>query len=203
MTQCQGKKVISYAGIVAQTVHIQPPVINPPNITVTVDDAPKYTFNEHWTVWIHKNETKDWSINSYHKLMIIHDIGDFWSFMNNFNKLDYINYQFFFMRGDISPTWEHPENYNGGAATFRIKITDNNKGLLAAWSDICLYALNNTICTDERAEINGVSFNLKRDLTIVKVWNKYDIDICRKINDILVKKHRLNTVVHLKNRPTA
>jgi len=157
-----------------------------------------YKFNASWNIWIHKNSSKDWSLNGYNKIFEITNIADFWNFMNNFNKLNYMDYQFFIMRGNITPIWEDPENATGGAASIRLKVSDKN--LLDVWTDLCLYTINEQVCqTDD--PINGISFNLKNDLTVIKIWNKNGSDISKKISKNLINKYKLYSVVYIKNRP--
>jgi hypothetical protein len=131
--------------------------------------------------------------------MTIHNIGDLWSFINNFNKINYMDYQFFVMRGDIIPIWEAPENRNGGAASIRMRLSDKN--LLHVWEEVCLYAINDQICPSPK-DVNGVSFNLKNDLTVIKIWNNNGCnDISRKISKNITNKYRLFSIVYIKNRP--
>lgn len=184
----------SYLSCATSSQHIQPQKKD-----INASDALKMPFNTHWSVWIHKNTSKDWSLNSYSKIMTIYNVGDFWSFMNSFNKINYMDFQFFVMRGDIIPIWEEIENRNGGAASIRLKLSDKN--LLPVWEDICLHTLNENIC-DASIEINGVSFNLKNDLTVIKIWNKDgNCDISKKITRNITGKYRLNSIVYIKNRP--
>jgi hypothetical protein len=163
------------------------------------EDALKIIFPHTWNVWIHRNSSKDWSLSSYDRIMSVNNAAEFWNFINNFNKINYMDYQFFMMRNDIKPTWEDPVNYNGGAASIRLKLSDKN--LLKIWEDICLYVLCDQICT-EITTINGISFNLKNDLVVIKIWNdNINNDISKKINKQLISKYRLFQIVYIKNRP--
>lgn len=158
----------------------------------------KLVFPSFWSVWIHKNSSNDWSLNSYHKVMTIHTIADFWRFINNFDKINYMEYQFFIMRNNITPTWEDPENKNGGAASLIIRISDPN--LLKIWEDVCVMTINEQIY-DKMDEINGVSFNLKDDLTVIKIWNKnMNDDISKKLPECFVNKYKLYSISYRKNR---
>ena len=162
-----------------------------------------HKFNSSWNVWIHKNSSKDWTINGYDKIFTISTISDFWNFMNNFNKLNYMDYQFFIMRGNITPLWEDPDNKNGGAASIRMKIADKN--LLSFWEDICLYTLNENICSGNNPNefITGVSFNLKNDLTVFKLWNNSCNDISKKISKNIMNKFKIHSVLYIRNRPNS
>lgn len=176
-----------------------PPQPLPQQKPVNAEDALKMTFPVPWNIWIHKNSSKDWSLAGYDKIMTIQNVGDLWSFINSFNKVNYMDYQFFVMRGDIIPIWEAPENRNGGAASIRMKLSDKN--LLRVWEEVCLYAINDQICPSPK-DVNGVSFNLKNDLTVIKIWNKDgNHDISRKISRNITNKYKLYSIVYIKNRP--
>lgn len=164
------------------------------------NSASNMFFPYSWNVWIHKNSSSDWSISGYDNIMTIKSVADFWLFANAFNKLNYMDYQFFIMRENIKPIWESPENRNGGSAIIRLRLSDKN--LLNIWEDICLYTINNQICSSSISDINGISFNLKNDLTVIKIWNNNGaIDISKKISKQLIQKYKLHAIVYTRNRP--
>jgi hypothetical protein len=166
---------------------------------INKNDANQIIFPHPWNIWIHKNSSKDWSLESYDNIMTINNVIDFWNFINNFNKLNYMDYQFFIMNNNIKPTWEDPENRNAGAASIRLKLSDKN--LLKVWEDICLYVFCDQICT-EITTINGISFNLKNDLVVIKIWNDtINNDISKKINRQIISKYKLNNIIYIKHRP--
>ena len=165
---------------------------------ITVDIGEKMLFSNPWNVWIHKNSSTDWSLDSYHKLMTINSVSDMWSFLNNFDKINYMEYQFFIMKNDITPVWEDPENINGGAASMLIRVCDPN--LLKLWKDLCVLVINEQIY-DNPKEINGISFNLKNDLTVIKIWNKdLNDDISNKLPECLINKYNLFAITYRKNK---
>lgn len=161
-------------------------------------------FSNEWNVWIHNNASIDWKISGYEKIMTIRTVKDFWEIMHNFNMLNYMEYQFIIMRNNILPIWEEPENKNGGAASLRIKLSDsdmthNNSRLLCVWEDMCVYVFAGKMCQTDA--INGISFNLKKDMAVIKIWNKNsDIDISKNMPHELLAKYKLRPV-YIKNRP--
>ena len=165
-----------------------------------IKNGNEMVFPSRWTVWIHKNSLSDWTIASYHKLLTISNVTELWNFLNNFNKINYMEYQFFIMKNDVIPIWESPENKKGGAASITVKISDPN--LLKIWEDLCVLTINEQIYYD-MSEINGISFNLKDDLTIIKIWNKnMDDDISKKLPECFINKYKLFSVSYRKNRAT-
>lgn len=114
--------------------------------------------------------------------MTIINVADFWKFSNNFHQINYMDYQFFLMKNDILPIWEAPENRNGGAISVRVSVSNPN--LLNIWEDACLLTINGQICVNSNDinDINGLSFNLKNNLTVIKIWNGHgNNDISKKI----------------------
>lgn len=164
-----------------------------------ITDAKNLIFPSIWSVWIHSNVSANWTLESYHKIMEIKNVCDMWEFLNNFDKLDYMNYQFFIMKNDIKPIWEDPMNINGGAASLRIKLSD--KSLLKIWENVCVFTLNNQICNTPDS-INGISFNLKNDITVIKIWNSDAmLDISNQLSKKLIETFNITNVVYITNRP--
>jgi hypothetical protein len=146
-------------------------------------------FPNTWNIWIHPNSSKDWQLSSYIKLMTIYDVSNMWQFINNFKHLDYMNNQFFIMRNDITPRMEDPANIRGGSAVIRISV--HSRDLLLIWSDVCVLTFNNEICRNPDS-VNGISFNLKQNMTVIKIWNNnVNDDISKKISPLLFINRKL------------
>ena len=70
--------------------------------------------HDNWTLWNHKSKN-DWTIKGYDKLCTIETIKDFWSLTNSWEKNGGIHMnQYFLMKNNIHPIWEHDDNRNGG-----------------------------------------------------------------------------------------
>jgi len=181
-------------------VRRQSNIISPPIEKPIIGNGSDMELNSSWGVWIHKNSSQDWSMTGYENIMTIKTVSDFWSFINNFNKLNYADYQFFIMRDTITPTWEDLKNKFGGAASIKLNVTD--PCLLSLWEKICLQMVceklyrGNTLSTD----INGASFNLKDTTTIIKIWNNDSHnDLIKKLSvESLNNKYK---IIYIKNRP--
>ena len=140
------------------------------------------SIGETWTIWIHDNMSTDWSLESYSRVMSFNTMDKFWQYVNNFNKLNYVDYQFFIMRNTITPTWEDPSNKNGGAASFKLSVTD--PCLLSLWENLCMQLVCESIYfgSTPSKDINGISFNLKDTTTVIKIWNaNSQVDVIKKI----------------------
>lgn len=170
------------------------------HVIPVLPDGHTIRLNSEWAVWIHPNSSSDWTINGYHKIIIIQTLADFWEFMNNFKKINYADYQFFIMRNGIEPTWEDPANKNGGASSFKFSVSDHN--LLSYWEKICVMTVcehlykGNVLSTD----VTGISFNMKTDTTVIKIWNNNNmVDTSKKLSlDVIGSKIK---VIYIRNRP--
>lgn len=108
-------------------------------------------------LWCHDLVSRDWTINGYKKLCAIKNVSAFWRLFNNFKKIGWKRYHFYFMREGSLPLWE--ENINGGI--FIICGAD-----LELWEEVGLYYVSGALgeC------INGISINLKGEELFVKIW---------------------------------
>lgn len=172
----------------------------PDKTTKILPDGHTVQLSSNWNVWIHPCASDNWTLSGYYKIMTIKTISDFWEFTNNFKKLNYADYQFFIMRNDIAPTWEDPANKNGGASSLKFNMNDSN--LLLQWEKICAMTIcehlykGNALSVD----VTGISFNMKSDTAVVKIWNNNNmIDTSKKIAmDVIGNKTR---IIYIRNRP--
>lgn len=163
------------------------------------NDGSNLKLHIKWVLWIHPNESKDWSSSSYDKLMDITNVSQFWALMNNFDKLDYRKNQFYIMRNNVAPTWEDSYNRNGSTISYRYDISQ--KICIDFWIDVCILTLNEMI-SPNMGDITGVSFGSKNNWAMIKIWNMNgNIDISKNISSILTKKYPNQTPLHKKNTP--
>lgn len=124
--------------------------------------------NTSWTIYIHENFNKDWSLDSYKQVWKINTILDFWTFFNNFRNLG--GYQFFLMRGDIKPVYEDAVNKEGGSYSYIIP----GQNVFDTTLFVMMKMIGETIL-DESEDFNnitGMSLVPKRSTSILKVWIK-------------------------------
>ena len=164
-------------------------------------------FNSKWNVWIHKSSNSDWDISSYEKIYTITNISTFWRFFSNYQMIDKIDNQIFIMRDDIKPIWEDNANKNGGTCSIKFNYITNKynnentddfgSGVMIA---LCMLIMNETLI-QEKNEINGISYSVKSNGVIIKIWNKnnkYEIatklpvKLFNDINYILKSKALIN-----------
>jgi hypothetical protein len=142
--------------------------------------------NDYWTVWVHKNDCKDWTLNGYQKRYIINNIGSFWRFFNNFQFYDTVNNQFFIMREEIAPIWEDLNNKFGGLCS--LKIDSVQRGFktdisVEIFNIISMLIMNETFI-QHNENINGISFCVKRKSAFIKIWTKVLYDETKFIEEL-------------------
>ena len=130
--------------------------------------------NSYWTVWVHRLNCNDWTINGYQKIYVINSIGSFWRFFNNFQLINTYTNQIFIMREEIAPIWEDVNNKFGGICS--IKIDSIQRGMKTdlsteSFATICMLIMNETLVQNNK-NINGISYSVKKRSSLVKIWTK-------------------------------
>ena len=127
----------------------------------------QHQLNTEWTVYIHDTHDRDWSLESYKMVFTIKTIEDFWTFFNNVHN--YQRFQFFIMRNKIKPTYEEPENKNGGSYSYMVQGRDVNETLVHVVAKMIGEQLVNP---ESFGEIKGISLVPKKGISILKIWLK-------------------------------
>lgn len=147
------------------------------------NNNPQY-LNTEWKLYIHNLTEKDWSLDSYKHVTTMKTIEDFWTFFNNYK--DFRKFNFYFMRNNIKPVYEDPENQNGYSYSYIIpgrKVTDT-------FVDILVKMVTENLLDDRNAyEICGVSLTPKlKGISILKIWlkNKDNVLTLRTDNENLI-----------------
>lgn len=126
-----------------------------------------FKLNNVYILWHHDPANTNWDINSYNKLCTLETINDFWSVFNFFSQLGYRENNYYLMKNDTEPTWEHINNRNGGACSIRTTIDDAP----IIYQDLCIRMMCDILNSD-MYDINGVSCCPKNSWAIIKIWNK-------------------------------
>ena len=140
----------------------------------------QHVLNTHWNVYVHDVTDRDWSLSSYKNIFKIETIEDFWVLFGHIQN--YQKFQFFIMRGDIKPTYEDPENKNGGSYSYMIQGREVNETFVHVLAKMIGEQL---VSPELFNEIKGISLVPKKGISILKIWlknknNPLELDI----NDI-------------------
>jgi translation initiation factor 4E len=121
-----------------------------------------------WVLYYHETDEKNWTKKSYHKIWEFNSVEDFWSFFNNFEYLH--NGMLFFMRQNVFPLWEEPENINGGQ--WSIKVPKYEAHFL--WTELTMSLIGEYFTTEEYMnDINGISITPKPKASLIKIWHSH------------------------------
>lgn len=149
------------------------------------DDGSEYKLENSWYIWTHLSESSNWTPESYKHIFTIDSLKTFWEFFGNIDKLDIIKHQFYIMRSNSCPTWEHPSNRNGGICSIRV-IKDRAIEII---EQIAILVLNECF-SDIPSDINGLSFSVKHNWGVIKIWNKTGSnDISTQIPMYMLKRY--------------
>jgi hypothetical protein len=74
---------------------------------------------------------------------------------------------FFFMRGEIPPLWDAPENDKGGAWSKKVDAADTH----AVFIDCMVHCIAESFLKGQNETISGVTVSPKGQFHIVKIWN--------------------------------
>jgi hypothetical protein len=74
-----------------------------------------------WILWYHDPNNKDYSLESYIKIVDVSTPQQFWSVVDIISKEAWESGMFFFMRRGFKPLWDVPENEAGGAWSKKIE----------------------------------------------------------------------------------
>ena len=142
--------------------------------------------NSYWTLYLHLHDNKDWSFESYIKIMKFNSVE------NAILLNDEINYDLikksmiFLMKDDIKPLWEDDDNKNGGCFSFKIL----NKDIESVWKQMYFSLIGQTLTKDKMyyKNINGITLSPKKKFCILKIWMK---DCTLKDNNIFININNL------------
>lgn len=166
--QEQGKKQLQQKKITPFFIEKEKEQLSVPiETSIRIGDGSQFKLHTEWNVWVHDLDVTDWFIENYTNIFTIKTLADFWAIFNNFEKLCYRNYHFFFMRKGINPTWEDDSNCNGGICSIKEDINKSNILI----RDLCMYAMNEILVPDNM-DVTGIVFSPKNNWAIIKIWNK-------------------------------
>ena len=125
-----------------------------------------FDLKNKWTLWFHKVNDNNWSLDSYLKVF---DIKTYYDFLFILKDLENITSgMFFLMKDGIIPIFEDEKNINGGYWSLRI----TKKDTFEYWEKILYYICieNITINDEYESKINGISISPKINNCIFKIW---------------------------------
>ena len=121
-----------------------------------------------WTLWFHEMYNKDWSINSYKKIVSFKTLDEAILLFENMNYNILKKNSIFLMKNNIKPIWEDENNKNGGCISYKILEND----LIKVVKLFCYHVICNILSDipENHLKINGISISPKKSFSIIKIW---------------------------------
>lgn len=162
-----------------------------------IDDGSHLKLNSQYIFWCHDIHSKDWSINGYKKLCYINNVSEFWRLFNNLDKMDYKHTNYFLMIHNTEPTWEHPNNRDGGVCSLKVPIDES----INIFTNLCMHMVINKL-SKIKGDINGLSICPKNNWAIIKIWNKdRNNDLTNSLCDPIIEKYKVHSIKYKANEP--
>lgn len=120
-----------------------------------------------WILWYHDPESKDYSIESYLKVVDISTTQQFWSIIDSISREAWESGMFFFMRRGFKPLWDAPENEAGGAWSKKIEASK----CYDIWVDAMINCITDEILLNHKETLVGITISPKGPFSIIKIWN--------------------------------
>lgn len=120
-----------------------------------------------WILWYHDPESKDYSIESYLKVVDISTTQQFWSIIDSISREAWESGMFFFMRRGFKPLWDAPENEAGGAWSKKIEASK----CYDIWVDAMINCIIDEILLNHKETLVGITISPKGPFSIIKIWN--------------------------------
>ena len=121
---------------------------------------------DNWTLWAHLPHDTDWSVKSYKKILTFNTVEEAIALYETIPALMVKNCMLFLMREGINPMWEDPKNKDGGCFSYKIK----NNQVTNVWKHISYMLVGDTLSTNAKSQINGVTVSPKKNFCVLKIW---------------------------------
>ncbi len=131
-------------------------------------EAVEHVLKSKWVLWFHKVDDENWKEDSYIKVFDIETYEDILFVIQEIPNIT--SGMFFLMKKGIFPTYEDPENQNGGYWSLRITKKDSYD----MWQKLLYYICVDRITKDDKKneQINGFTISPKINNCIFKIWTK-------------------------------
>ena len=126
-----------------------------------------HKLNSSWKLFYHSPTLQDWTLSSYTEVAEFQTVEEFWIVFHKFDEKYFHMGMFFFMRGNIKPTWEDASNRSGGCWSYKIPM----KHIYSVWKELSIRLVGESLSSTPML-LNGLSISPKRGFCIIKIWGK-------------------------------
>ena len=121
-----------------------------------------------WQLWAHMPHETDWSMASYTPIMTITHVEELIALTHALPEKLVSCCMLFFMRESIHPTWEDPNNCNGGCFSYKV----SNNVVPETWKELWGILAGETLDPELTSAITGMSVSPKKGFCVFKIWMK-------------------------------
>jgi len=134
----------------------------------TPDINTYHNLTNEWVFWAHLPHDTDWSINSYKYINKVSTVEETIATVETFPEILVKNCMLFMSKNGVKPTWEDPNNRNGGCFSYKIP----NKIVYTTWKELCYVIVGNTISSNPKfvSKVTGITISPKKNFCIIKIW---------------------------------
>jgi translation initiation factor 4E len=128
----------------------------------------EHDLTTNWTLWAHLPHDTDWNIKSYIQIATFTTIENTLAVTETLPAVLVENCMLFMMKTGIKPTWEDPQNRDGGCFSYKVL----NKSVYKVWKDLT-YAVVGGSISNEKGFVNcvtGITISPKKNFCIIKIW---------------------------------
>lgn len=133
-----------------------------------------YKFDNGYVLWYHSVTEKSWKLDSYINLCqdlpdkTIKNVKQLWSVYKKINN-NFTAGMFFLTKKGVTPTWEDPNNINGGFWSFKVPKRISNE----LWKKLTAGFVGNTLTSDidYMKSITCISISPKISNCVMKILN--------------------------------
>jgi len=127
-----------------------------------------HMLTDRWTLWAHLPHNTDWSIKSYIQIYTFASVEETIAVTETLPPVLVENCMLFLMKEGIKPTWEDPQNRNGGCFSYKV----SNKNVAAVWKDLTYVVVGGTVSKQDSYvnKVTGITISPKKNFCIIKIW---------------------------------
>tara|TARA_B110000305_G_C19027587_1_gene442234 strand:+ start:78 stop:626 length:549 start_codon:yes stop_codon:yes gene_type:complete len=127
-----------------------------------------HKLNDNWTLWAHLPDNIDWSLKSYIPIYTFKTVEEMMMVTETIPNVLVENCMLFMMKDGVKPTWEDPQNRNGGSFSYKI----SNSIVCKVWKELIYAVVGLSVSSNMvfSCGVSGITISPKKNFCIVKIW---------------------------------
>ena len=165
-------------------------MVTPQSMLATRMEEEYHSLSDKWCLWAHLPHDTDWGINSYKNIYTFNSVEETIAVIETLPDILVKNCMMFLMREGIKPTWEDPQNRNGGCFSYKV----SNKHVYNVWKELSYVLVGGSLSSNESfvANVTGITISPKKNFCIIKIW----MSICEYQNPKIITNDVANLPSH-------